>query len=58
MPQLPNLPRIRAQPVPRIDARLKVTGEARYAADMAVSNLAYAFWSRPISLAAASNPSI
>jgi xanthine dehydrogenase YagR molybdenum-binding subunit len=30
------------QPVPRIDARLKVTGEARYAADMAVSNLAYA----------------
>jgi xanthine dehydrogenase YagR molybdenum-binding subunit len=29
------------QPVPRIDARLKVTGEARYAADMAVSNLAY-----------------
>src|ERR1700679_2928146 len=30
------------QPVPRIDARLKVTGEARYAADMALSNLAYA----------------
>ena len=27
--------------MPRIDARLKVTGEARYAADMAVSNLAY-----------------
>src|ERR1700733_3014676 len=30
------------QPVPRIDARLKVTGAARYAADMAVGNLAYA----------------
>jgi xanthine dehydrogenase YagR molybdenum-binding subunit len=30
------------QPVPRIDARLKVTGAARYAADMALSNLAHA----------------
>src|SRR5438105_8515529 len=29
-------------PVPRIDARLKVTGEARYAADIPVSNLAHA----------------
>jgi xanthine dehydrogenase YagR molybdenum-binding subunit len=29
-------------PLPRIDARLKVTGEARYAADIAVANLAYA----------------
>jgi xanthine dehydrogenase YagR molybdenum-binding subunit len=29
------------QPVPRIDAHLKVTGEARFAADMAVSNVAY-----------------
>ena len=28
-------------PVPRIDARLKVTGEARYSADMSVGNLAY-----------------
>jgi xanthine dehydrogenase YagR molybdenum-binding subunit len=30
------------QPVPRIDARLKVTGKARYAADIPVDNLAYA----------------
>jgi xanthine dehydrogenase YagR molybdenum-binding subunit len=29
-------------PLPRIDARLKVTGEARYAADIPVANLAYA----------------
>ena len=29
------------QPVPRIDARLKVTGEARYAADEPVNNPAY-----------------
>jgi xanthine dehydrogenase YagR molybdenum-binding subunit len=29
------------KPEPRIDARLKVMGEARYAADMPVSNLAY-----------------
>lgn len=29
------------EPLPRIDARLKVTGEARYAADMSLSNLAY-----------------
>lgn len=29
------------QPVPRIDARLKVTGEARYAADIPLANLAY-----------------
>src|SRR5689334_20972386 len=28
-------------PWPRIDARLKVTGEARYAADIAVANFAY-----------------
>ena len=30
------------KPEPRVDARLKVTGEARYAADIPVSNLAYA----------------
>ncbi len=30
------------QPVPRIDGRLKVTGEARYAADFPLNNLAYA----------------
>jgi xanthine dehydrogenase YagR molybdenum-binding subunit len=30
------------QPAPRIDGRLKVTGEARYAADVALNNLAYA----------------
>lgn len=30
------------QPAPRIDGRLKVTGAARYAADFAVSNPAYA----------------
>ncbi len=29
------------QPVPRIDARLKVTGEARFAADIPVNNVAY-----------------
>ncbi|MBV8341886.1 MAG: xanthine dehydrogenase family protein molybdopterin-binding subunit, partial [Gammaproteobacteria bacterium] len=29
------------EPLPRIDARLKVTGEARYAADIPVANLAY-----------------
>ena len=29
------------QPAPRIDGRLKVTGEARYAADMPLSNIAY-----------------
>jgi xanthine dehydrogenase YagR molybdenum-binding subunit len=29
------------QPVPRIDARLKVTGEARYAADIPLNNLAH-----------------
>ncbi len=29
------------QPVPRIDSRLKVTGEARYAADIPLNNLAY-----------------
>jgi len=31
------------EPVPRLDARLKVTGEARYPADVPVSNPAYAF---------------
>jgi xanthine dehydrogenase YagR molybdenum-binding subunit len=31
------------QPAPRVDGRLKVTGEARYGADFAVSNPAYAF---------------
>ena len=31
------------EPVPRLDARLKVTGEARYAADVPLSNPAYAF---------------
>lgn len=30
------------QPAPRIDGRLKVTGEARYAADLPLNNLAYA----------------
>jgi xanthine dehydrogenase YagR molybdenum-binding subunit len=29
-------------PEPRVDARLKVTGEARYAADIPLTNLAYA----------------
>src|SRR5581483_7406562 len=29
------------QPAARLDARIKVTGEARYAADMPLSNLAY-----------------
>jgi xanthine dehydrogenase YagR molybdenum-binding subunit len=29
------------QPVPRIDSRLKVTGEARYAADIPLNNVAY-----------------
>jgi len=29
------------QPVPRIDARLKVTGEARYAADIALNDVAH-----------------
>src|SRR3954470_8799911 len=31
------------EPEPRVDARLKVTGEARYASDVPVSNPAYAF---------------
>ncbi|MGB7256941.1 MAG: xanthine dehydrogenase family protein molybdopterin-binding subunit [Pseudolabrys sp.] len=31
------------QPVPRLDARLKVTGEARYGSDMPVNNPAFAF---------------
>jgi xanthine dehydrogenase YagR molybdenum-binding subunit len=31
------------EPAPRLDARLKVTGQARYPADVAVSNPAYAF---------------
>ena len=31
------------EPVPRLEARLKVTGEARYASDMPVNNPAYAF---------------
>jgi xanthine dehydrogenase YagR molybdenum-binding subunit len=31
------------QPVPRIDGRLKVTGEARYASDFPVADPAYAF---------------
>jgi xanthine dehydrogenase YagR molybdenum-binding subunit len=31
------------EPAPRLDARLKVTGEARYGSDFAVSNPAYAF---------------
>ncbi len=30
-------------PVPRLDARLKVTGQARYAADLPVANPAHAF---------------
>src|SRR5207244_5585329 len=31
------------QPEPRVEARLKVTGEARYGSDFVVSNPAYAF---------------
>ncbi|MBV8836999.1 MAG: xanthine dehydrogenase family protein molybdopterin-binding subunit, partial [Alphaproteobacteria bacterium] len=31
------------QPVPRLDARLKVTGRARYASDLPVVNAAFAF---------------
>ena len=31
------------EPAPRLEARLKVTGEARYASDMPVNNPAYAF---------------
>src|SRR3954469_24220788 len=31
------------EPAPRLEARLKVTGEARYASDMPVSNPAFAF---------------
>jgi xanthine dehydrogenase YagR molybdenum-binding subunit len=31
------------EPAPRLDARLKVTGEARFAADVPVANPAYAF---------------
>ena len=31
------------EPEPRLDARLKVTGEARYGSDMPVSNPAFAF---------------
>jgi xanthine dehydrogenase YagR molybdenum-binding subunit len=31
------------QPVPRLDARLKVTGQARYASDLAVNNPAFAY---------------
>ena len=31
------------EPAPRLDARLKVTGEARYASDFPVSNPAFAF---------------
>ncbi|MGO4572390.1 xanthine dehydrogenase family protein molybdopterin-binding subunit [Microvirga sp. 2TAF3] len=37
----PEPKRNQGQPVPRIDARLKVTGEARYAADIPLNNLAY-----------------
>ena len=32
------------KPEPRIDGRLKVTGEARYGSDFPVANPAYAFW--------------
>lgn len=31
------------EPVPRLDARLKVTGEARYGSDMPVNNPAFAY---------------
>jgi xanthine dehydrogenase YagR molybdenum-binding subunit len=31
------------KPEPRIDGRLKVTGEARYGSDFPVANPAYAF---------------
>jgi xanthine dehydrogenase YagR molybdenum-binding subunit len=31
------------EPAPRLDARLKVTGEARYASDFPVSNPAFAY---------------
>ncbi|MBZ6074877.1 xanthine dehydrogenase family protein molybdopterin-binding subunit [Microvirga puerhi] len=37
----PNPRENQGAPVPRIDARLKVTGEARYAADVPLNNLAY-----------------
>jgi xanthine dehydrogenase YagR molybdenum-binding subunit len=41
-PAAPEPRRNQGAPAPRVDARLKVTGEARYAADIPVSNLAYA----------------
>jgi len=41
-PAAPEPRENQGKPEPRVDARLKVTGEARYAADIPVSNLAYA----------------
>jgi Aldehyde oxidase and xanthine dehydrogenase, a/b hammerhead domain/CO dehydrogenase flavoprotein C-terminal domain/Molybdopterin-binding domain of aldehyde dehydrogenase len=40
----PEPKRNMGEPVPRIDSRLKVTGEALYASDFAVRNPAYAFF--------------
>lgn len=39
----PEPKRNMGQPAPRLDGRLKVTGEARYASDFPVANPAYAF---------------
>jgi xanthine dehydrogenase YagR molybdenum-binding subunit len=40
----PEPKRNMGEPIPRIDSRLKVTGEALYASDFAVRNPAYAFF--------------
>ena len=37
----PEPKRNMGQPVPRVDARLKVTGQARFAADFPIGNLAH-----------------
>jgi len=39
----PEAKRNMGEPAPRLDGRLKVTGEARYASDFPVANPAYAF---------------
>src|SRR5438552_16228764 len=41
--EAPEPKRNMGKPEPRIDGRLKVTGQARYAADFPVSNTAYGF---------------
>ena len=46
------------QPIPRYDARAKVTGKALYAADMALPDVAYAYCSQAASRKDESNPSI